>query len=42
VIAATEDFLAGELGTLKRKPFGAWTRSLQIRKELGYWGPAKR
>ena len=23
VIAATEDFLAGELGTLKRKPFGA-------------------
>jgi hypothetical protein len=42
VIAATEDFLAGEMGTLKRKPFGAWTRGLQIRKDLGYWGPSKR
>lgn len=42
VIAATEDFLAGELGTLRRKPFGAWTRALQIRRELGYWGPASR
>jgi len=42
VIAATEDFLAGELGVLKRKPFGAWTRGLQIRRELGYWGPARR
>ncbi|MET4616158.1 hypothetical protein ABIA71_001734 [Stenotrophomonas sp. 2619] len=42
VIAATEDFLAGELGTLKRKPFGAWTRGLQIRRDLGYWGPSKR
>ena len=42
VIAATEDFLAGELGTLKRKPFGAWTRGLQIRRDLGYWGPSAR
>ena len=42
VIAATEDFLAGEMGVLKRKPFGAWTRSLQIRRDLGYWGPSKR
>ncbi len=42
VIAATEDFLAGELGTLTRKPFGAWTRGLQIRRDLGYWGPSKR
>lgn len=42
VIAATEDFLAGEMGVLKRKPFGAWTRGLQIRRDLGYWGPSKR
>jgi len=42
VIAATEDFLAGRLGALKRKPFGAWTRGLQIRKDLGYWGPSSR
>ncbi len=42
VIAATEDFLAGEMGVLKRKPFGAWTRGLQIRKDLGYWGPSRR
>jgi len=42
VIAATEDFLAGELGRLKRKPFGAWTRGLQIRRDLGYWGPSRR
>ncbi len=42
VMAATEDFLAGKLGTLKRKPFGAWTRGLQIRKDLGYWGPSRR
>jgi hypothetical protein len=42
VIAATEDFLAGEMGILKRKPFGAWTRGLQIRRDLGYWGPSKR
>ncbi len=42
VIAATDDFLAGKLGALKRKPFGAWTRGLQIRKDLGYWGPSRR
>lgn len=42
VIAATEDFLSGEMGMLKRKPFGAWTRGLQIRKDLGYWGPSRR
>lgn len=42
VIAATEDFLAGTLGRLTRKPFGAWTRGLQIRRDLGYWGPARR
>ncbi|MET0131822.1 MAG: CDP-glycerol glycerophosphotransferase family protein [Stenotrophomonas chelatiphaga] len=42
VISATEDFLAGEMGPLKRKPFGAWTRGLQIRRDLGYWGPARR
>ncbi len=42
VLAATEDFLAGKVGTLKRKPFGAWTRGLQIRKDLGYWGPSSR
>lgn len=42
VMAATEDFLAGKLGTLKRKPLSAWTRGLQIRKDLGYWGPSRR
>jgi CDP-glycerol glycerophosphotransferase (TagB/SpsB family) len=42
VIAATEDLLAGTLGTLRRKPLGAWWRGLQIRRELGYWGPARR
>ncbi|WP_305804314.1 CDP-glycerol glycerophosphotransferase family protein [Stenotrophomonas sp. YIM B06876] len=41
VIAATEDFLAGEMGTLRRKPWGAHWRALQIRRELGYWGPAR-
>ncbi len=38
VIAATEALLAGELGRLGRKPFGAFTRALQIRQQLGYWG----
>ncbi|MCC4585929.1 CDP-glycerol glycerophosphotransferase family protein [Xanthomonas melonis] len=42
VIAATEDFLAGRLGTLRPKPLGALWRGLQIRRELGYWGPAQR
>ena len=38
VIAATEDLLAGRLGALKSKPAN-WFRRLQIRKEMGYWGP---
>ncbi len=42
VIAATEDFIAGELGPLRPKPWGARWRALQIRRELGYWGPARR
>ncbi|HYG07737.1 MAG TPA: CDP-glycerol glycerophosphotransferase family protein [Stenotrophomonas sp.] len=42
VIAATEDFIDGEMGTLKRKPLGALWRGLQIRKDLGYWGRAQR
>lgn len=39
VIAATEALLRGELGVLKRKPLAARLRALQIRRELGYWGP---
>lgn len=42
VIAATDALLAGTLGPLRRRPAGAWLRSLQIRRELGYWGPAAR
>ncbi|MCW4456444.1 CDP-glycerol glycerophosphotransferase family protein [Flavobacterium sp. MXW15] len=42
VIAATEDFIAGEMGVLRPKPWGARLRALQIRRELGYWGPARR
>jgi len=42
VIAATEDFIDGEMGTLRRKPLGALWRGLQIRKDLGYWGRAQR
>ncbi|AZR28354.1 CDP-glycerol glycerophosphotransferase [Xanthomonas vasicola pv. arecae] len=42
VIAATEDFIVGKLGELRRKPLGAVWRGLQIRRELGYWGPAQR
>jgi len=42
VIAATEDFIDGEMGVLKRKPLGALWRGLQIRKDLGYWGRAQR
>lgn len=42
VIAATEDFIAGELGVLRPKPFAARLRALQIRKDLGYWGPGAR
>ncbi len=39
VIAATDALLAGELGRLRRRPFTALYRGLQIRRELGYWGP---
>ncbi|XPB98203.1 CDP-glycerol glycerophosphotransferase, partial [Stenotrophomonas maltophilia] len=42
VIAATEDFLSGEMGALRRKPLGSWVRDLQIRRDLGYWGPSQR
>ncbi len=42
VIAATEDFIAGELGVLRPKPLAARLRALQIRKDLGYWGPGAR
>ncbi len=42
VITATEDFIDGEMGRLRRKPLGALWRGLQIRRELGYWGPAQR
>jgi len=42
VIAATEDFIDGEMGRLKRKPLGALWRGLQIRKDLGYWGLSRR
>lgn len=41
VIAATEDFIAGEMGTLRRRPFGAWWRAMQIRAQFGYWGPSR-
>jgi CDP-glycerol glycerophosphotransferase (TagB/SpsB family) len=42
VIRATDRLIAGELGRLGRKPLGGWLRALQIRKDLGYWGPAAR
>lgn len=42
VIAATERLLNGELGPLQRKPVGSLLRGLQIRKDLGYWGPSAR
>ncbi len=42
VIAATEAFLAGGSGQLRRKPMSSWWRALQIRRELGYWGRAGR
>lgn len=38
VIAASEDFLAGRLGKLKRKPLSSLWRRLQVRQSLGYWG----
>ena len=39
VLAATEALLGGELGRLRRKPLSTWLRRLQIRQQLGYWGP---
>ncbi len=39
VIAATEALWRGDLGRLGRKPLSSWLRGLQIRRELGYWGP---
>ncbi len=42
VIAATGQLLDGELGRLARKPLGSVLRNLQVRKDLGYWGPAAR
>ncbi|MEO8366375.1 MAG: CDP-glycerol glycerophosphotransferase family protein [Pseudoxanthomonas sp.] len=39
VIAATEDFIDGEMGVLRPKPWSARVRALQIRRELRYWGP---
>jgi len=42
VIMATEDFIDGEMGRLKRKPLGAVWRGLQIRRDLGYWGFSQR
>lgn len=38
VIAATDAFVAGELGRLRRRPLSSWWRALQIRRALGYWG----
>lgn len=42
VIAATEALLDGRLGALGRRPAAAMLRGLQIRRDLGYWGPAAR
>lgn len=42
VIEAVEDLLAGKLGKLARKPLAGWWRGVQLRKELGYWGPGAR
>lgn len=40
VVAATESLLNGQLAQLKPKPFLTKVRNLQIRRRLGYWGPA--
>jgi hypothetical protein len=40
VVRAMEDLVAGRLGELKPKPFMSRIRSVQLRKRLGYWGPA--
>jgi len=42
VLQATERFLRGDLGPLARKPLGTLLRTLQIRRQLGYWGPGHR
>lgn len=42
VIAAAEAAANGDLGPLRRRPLAALYRGLQIRRELGYWGPAGR
>jgi len=42
VVAAVDAFVAGQLGTLRRKPLSAIVRRLQIRRDLGYWGLAQR
>jgi CDP-glycerol glycerophosphotransferase (TagB/SpsB family) len=42
VIQAVDDLAAGRLGPLRRKPLAAYWRDLQLRRELGYWGPASR
>ena len=38
IIDATDALLAGTLGPLRPRPFGAFVRGLQIRRALGYWG----
>lgn len=38
VTAASEAFLRGELGALRRKPAATWWRRLRIRAQTGYWG----
>ena len=40
VVAATADLLGGRFGALSPRPVMTRLRSLQIRKRLGYWGPA--
>lgn len=40
VIKAVDALIAGRLGPLRRKPFMSRLRDLQLRKTLGYWGPA--
>ena len=42
VVAAVRDFGEGRLGALKPKPWMTKVRNLQLRKRLGYWGPAAR
>lgn len=40
VVQAVDDLLAGRLPALSSKPLSALLRNLQLRKRLGYWGPA--